>query len=152
MEKFYKGGGGGVSCNVSEKLRLFRKSVVELVGNESTPELLDQTCVELVKMFLGQRKVSSEQIALLKRVQCSVFNIVEKIHKIVEDMTIDIPEESLRSLNLCEENTEEGSYFELSDLCWQTRIPAICKICHNGTFSLESVTSHQKHHQVLYIF
>ena len=73
LEKFYKGGGGGVSCNVTEKLRLFRKSVVELVGNESTPELLDQTCVELVKMFLGQRKVSSEQIALLKRVQCSIL-------------------------------------------------------------------------------
>ena len=73
LEKFYKGGGGGVSCNVTEKLRLFRKSVVELDGNESTPELLDQTCVELVKMFLGQRKVSSEQIALLKRVQCSIL-------------------------------------------------------------------------------
>ena len=61
-----------------------------------------------------------------------MFNIVEKIHKIVEDMTIDIPEESLRSLNLCEENTEEGSYFELSDLCWQTRIPAICKNSHSA--------------------
>ena len=117
----------------NSELRLFRKSVVELVGNESTPELLDQTCVELVKMFLGQKKVSSEQIALLKRVQCSI--LLKKYTKsYIEDMTIDIPKESLRSLNVCEENTEEGSYFELSDLCWQTRIPDICKNSYNGSF------------------